>query len=84
VAAGGGTVEFDLSGAIDVPAERARLTKDRVAAQKELDVNAAKLANGEFTRKAPEAVIAKVRSRLAAAKADLARIDAALDALPPA
>jgi valyl-tRNA synthetase len=79
---GGVTVALDLSGAIDVAAERARLGKDRAAAEKERDTNAAKLANPAFTGKAPEDVVAKVRERLAAAEADLARIDAALSALP--
>jgi valyl-tRNA synthetase len=78
------TIEFDLSGAIDVAAERARLLKDRAAAEKEQRANAAKLGNAEFLGKAPEAVVAKVRDRLAAAEADLARIDAALAALPSA
>jgi valyl-tRNA synthetase len=76
------SIEFDLSGAIDVPAERARLLKDRGAAEKERTGNAGKLANAEFLGKAPEAVVAKVRERLAAAEADIARIDAALAALP--
>jgi valyl-tRNA synthetase len=80
---GGVRVELDLSGAIDVPAERARLTKDRVAAEKERGINAGKLGNEAFTAKAPDAVVAKVRERLAAAEAELARIDAALAALPP-
>jgi valyl-tRNA synthetase len=75
-------LQFDLSGAIDVAAERARLTKGRAAAEKERAVNAGKLGNEAFTGKAPGAVIAKVRDRLAAAEAELARIDAALAALP--
>jgi valyl-tRNA synthetase len=76
------TIEFDLSGAIDVAAERARLHKDRAVAEKERTGTAAKLENAEFLDKAPEAVVAKVRERLAAAEADLERIDAALAALP--
>jgi len=76
------TLAFDLSGAIDVGAERARLTKDRAAAVKERDLNSGKLGNPAFTGKAPEAVVAKVRERLAAAEADIERIDAALTALP--
>jgi valyl-tRNA synthetase len=76
------SIAFDLTEAIDVAAERARLGKDRTAAVKERDVNAAKLGNPAFTDKAPEAVVAKVRERLAAAEADLERIDAALAALP--
>jgi valyl-tRNA synthetase len=82
--ANGVRVELDLSAAIDVGAERARLLKDRAAAEKEREVNAGKLGNPAFTGKAPEAVVAKVRDRLAAAEADLERIDAALAALPPA
>jgi valyl-tRNA synthetase len=79
---GGVTVELDLSGTIDVAAERARLQKDLAAAKKELDLNSAKLGNEAFTSKAPDAVITKVRDRLAAAEADIARIQAALAALP--
>ena len=75
-------VEFDLSAAIDVAAERARLAKDRAAAEKERAANAGKLGNDAFVAKAPPAVVANVRDRLAAAEADLARIDAALAALP--
>jgi valyl-tRNA synthetase len=80
--AGAVTVELDLSGAIDVAAERSRLGKDLAAAQKEHAVTSAKLANESFTAKAPDAVIAKVRDRLAAAEADIARVQAALAALP--
>jgi valyl-tRNA synthetase len=79
--AGGVRVELDLSGTIDVAAERARLTKDLAAAQKERDVNTAKLANEAFTAKAPEPVITKVRDRLATAEADLLRIQSALQQL---
>jgi len=75
---GGITVELDTRGSIDVAAERARLEKDRAAAEKEASQCRAKLDNPAFTSKAPEPVVAKVRERLAAAEADLARIDAAL------
>jgi valyl-tRNA synthetase len=75
-------VELDLSGAIDVPAERARLAKDLAAQQKERDVNNGKLLNDNFVSRAPEPVIAKVRDRLAAAEAEIDRINAALSALP--
>jgi valyl-tRNA synthetase len=78
------TIELDLSGTIDVAAERARLAKDRAAAEKELATNTAKLGNEAFLGKAPEAVVGKVRDRLAAAEAEIARIDAALAALPHA
>jgi valyl-tRNA synthetase len=78
------TVELDLSGAIDVKAERARLTKDREAARKEIESAEAKLANAGFLAKAPEPVVAKIRTRLAGAQADLARITTQLEALPAA
>jgi valyl-tRNA synthetase len=80
--AGGVTIELDLSGAIDVAAERARLTKDLAAARKEREANAARLGNEAFTARAPEAVVAKHRARLAAADADIARIEAAVAGLP--
>jgi valyl-tRNA synthetase len=84
---GGVRVELDLSGTIDIAAESARLGKDLAAAQKELATNTAKLANPAFTGKAPEAVIAKVRARVATAQSEIVRIRAALDGLaarPPA
>jgi valyl-tRNA synthetase len=81
---GGVLVEADLSGAIDVAAERARLAKDHAVAQAERNKTAAKLANPAFAEKAPAPVVAMTRDRLAAAESELARIDAALAALPPA
>jgi valyl-tRNA synthetase len=65
-----------------VAAERARLEKDRTAAEKEAAQTRAKLANDAFVSKAPEPVVAKIKDRLATAEADLARINAALSALP--
>jgi valyl-tRNA synthetase len=79
--ADGVTVELDLSGTIDVAAERARLGKDLAVAQKERDVNAAKLGSEGFIARAPEAVVAKHRARLEAARADIARIESALAGL---
>ena len=77
-------IELDLSTAIDVPAERARLGRERATAVKELDQTAAKLGNDAFRAKAPDAVVAKITERNAAARADIERIDAALAALPEA
>ncbi|MER5703934.1 valine--tRNA ligase [Micromonospora sp. NPDC002296] len=76
------SVALDTRGSIDVAAERARLTKDRAAAGKEVAQARAKLDNPAFVGKAPEPVVAKIRDRLATAEADLIRIDAALEALP--
>ncbi len=76
--AGGITVALDTRGSIDVAAERARLTKDRAAADKEISQAQAKLGNDGFLAKAPAEVVAKLRDRLATAQADLVRIDEAL------
>jgi len=78
------TVAIDTRGSIDVAAERARLAKDRAAAQKEAAQCRAKLDNPAFIGKAPEEVVVKIRDRLVAAEADLTRIDAAIAALPGA
>jgi valyl-tRNA synthetase len=61
---------------------RARLRKDQAAAEKEAAGCRAKLGNDAFLAKAPDQVVAKVKERLAAAEADLARIRSALEALP--
>jgi valyl-tRNA synthetase len=76
--AGGITVSLDTRGSIDVAAERARLTKDRAAAEKEIAQATGKLGNEGFLAKAPAEVVAKLRDRLAVAEADVARIDDAL------
>ncbi|GAA2518859.1 valine--tRNA ligase [Winogradskya humida] len=81
---GGITVDLDTRGTIDVAAERARLDKDRAAAEKELAQCRGKLGNESFVSKAPEQVVAKIKDRLATAEADLTRIAAALEALPTA
>ena len=78
----GALVALDLSGTIDVAAERKRLTKDLTAAEKEKADTTRKLGNEAFLAKAPEPVVAKIRARLATAEADIARITAQLAALP--
>ncbi|WP_250009082.1 valine--tRNA ligase [Actinoplanes sp. M2I2] len=75
------TVDLDTRGTIDVAAERARLEKDRAAAEKEAAQCRAKLGNESFIGKAPEQVVAKIKGRLETAEADLTRIAAALEAL---
>ncbi len=82
LSSGAVSVELDLSGAIDVAAERRRLDKDRAAATKELQAADRKLGNEQFLAKAPEKVVAGIRARRVAAEADVARIDAQLAALP--
>lgn len=80
----GATVALDLSGTIDVDAERKRLTKDLGAAEKEKQQAEAKLGNEAFLAKAPDNVVDKIKGRLAKAEADIARIQAQLAALPAA
>jgi valyl-tRNA synthetase len=80
----GATVALDLSGTIDVAAERKRLTKDLGLAEKEKAQAVGKLGNDAFLAKAPEPVVEKIRTRLAAAEADIARIAGQLAALPEA
>ncbi|WP_067512383.1 valine--tRNA ligase [Nocardia puris] len=72
------TVELDTSGAIDLDAERRRLEKDLAAAEKELTGTEGKLGNEAFLAKAPEPVVAKIRTRRDVAAAEVERIRARL------
>ncbi|SBU88452.1 valyl-tRNA synthetase [Streptomyces sp. DpondAA-D4] len=78
----GATVALDLSGTIDVAAERKRLTKDLEAAGKEKAQATGKLGNEAFLAKAPDNVVDKIRGRLAKAESDIERITAQLAKLP--
>lgn len=80
----GATVALDLSGTIDVAAERKRLTKDLDAARSEVAQANGKLGNEAFVAKAPDHVVEKIRGRLTKAEADIARIQGQLDGLPAA
>ena len=75
-------VEFDLTGAIDVVAERARLTKDLATAEKDRATAKVKLENEGFMAKAPIEVVQEIRERLAQTTADIESIAAQLAALP--
>ena len=77
-------VEFDLTGAIDVVAERARLTKDLATAEKDRATAKVKLENEGFMAKAPIEVVQEIRERLAQTTADIESITAQLAALPKA
>jgi valyl-tRNA synthetase len=74
-------VELDLAGVIDLAAERRRVEKDLAAARAEADQTARKLANADFTAKAPPAVVDKTRQRLESAQSDIARLEQRLTAL---
>jgi valyl-tRNA synthetase len=81
LAAEGIAVELDVAGAVDVAAERRRLEKDLASARSEAEQATRKLANGDFTAKAPAEVVARTRQRLDAAQADIARLEQRLAAL---
>jgi valyl-tRNA synthetase len=82
VQAEGVTVRLDTAAAIDIGAERRRLEKDLAAARADLAQAERKLANPSFVERAPEAVVAKNRDRLATAQADIERLEQRLAALP--
>ena len=75
-------IEFDLTGAVDLVAERARLTKDLQTAQKDRDTAKVKLENDGFMAKAPMEVVTEIRERLAQTTSDIERITALLEKLP--
>jgi valyl-tRNA synthetase len=75
---GEATVMLPLAGVIDLAAERARLAKERGKAEGEARKVEAKLGNADFIARAPEEVVEENRERLEAAKAEIARLDAAL------
>jgi valyl-tRNA synthetase len=74
-------VEIDVSGSIDLDAERRRTEKDLAAARNELAQAAAKLDNEQFLAKAPDAVVTRIRERRTSAEAEIARLEARLAAL---
>ena len=74
-------IELDLTGSIDVVAERARLEKDLTAAKKDLQTAEVKLGNAGFMAKAPADVVVEIKERLAKTSSDIERITAALVAL---
>ena len=61
----GAAVYLPLAGLIDVDKETARLTKERDNLEKEIGRLTGKLANAGFTSKAPAAVVAAEREKLA-------------------
>ena len=74
-------VDIDLSGTIDVAAERTRLEKDLAAVVKEIEDSSARLGNSDFVGKAPAAVVEKIQKRLVDAVADRERIQDQLSRL---
>ena len=75
-------IDFDLTGAIDLVAERARLSKDLQIAQKDRDTAKVKLDNAGFMAKAPAEVVTEIKTRLAQTTADIDLLTALLEKLP--
>jgi valyl-tRNA synthetase len=84
VQAEGVTVQLDTAATIDVAAERRRLEKDLAAARTDVEAAERKLGTPSFVERAPAAVVAKNRDRLATARAEIDRLTGRLAALPPA
>jgi valyl-tRNA synthetase len=75
------TVVLPLEGLIDLAAERTRLGRERDKLAADAKKTEAKLSNADFVRRAPEEVVAENRERLAAARSEMARLQAALERL---
>jgi len=75
---GGVTIAFPLEGAIDLDAERARLSKAIAAAAKDRDGLAARLAKPAFAERAKPEAVAKAREDHDARAAEAERLEAAL------
>ena len=74
-------IEFDLTGAVDLVAERARLNKDLQTAKKDRDTAKVKLENEGFMAKAPLEVVSEIRARLTQTNADITRLTQLLEKL---
>ncbi len=72
------TVILPLAGLIDIGVEQTRLRKERDKVAGEAKKIAQKLDNADFVKRAPEDVVEENRERLAAAQAEIARLEAAL------
>jgi len=72
------TLLLPLTGLIDVAAERARLAREAGRAEDEAAKVSRKLENADFVARAPADVVAENRARAATARAEAARLRAAL------
>jgi valyl-tRNA synthetase len=75
------TFVLPLQGVIDLDAERARLTKAIVAAEKERDALAGRLGNASFVERAKPEAVEKARADHADKAAEAERLQAALGRL---
>jgi valyl-tRNA synthetase len=81
IVVGGVTIAFPLEGAIDLDAERARLSKAVAAAEKERDSLAARLANPAFAERAKPEAVEKARADHEAKSAEADRLRVARERL---
>jgi len=72
------TLMLPLADVIDFAAERARLAKERIRVEGEVQKVEAKLGSEAFISRAPVEIVEENRERLAAWQAEIARLDAAL------
>ncbi len=77
----GANVYMPMGELIDFEKERARLEKEKGKVQKDLDFINKKLGNPGFLAKAPEAVVAQEREKVAKLEELMAKLDASLAAL---
>ncbi len=76
------TIAMPLEGLIDLNAERARTLKEIAKVEIEIKKIDSKLANKNFTDRAPEAVVNEQHTRHTAFTAELEKLKSALDNLP--
>ena len=76
-----GTLYLPLAGLIDVEAEKARLTKELVKNQAEIEKVEQKLNNPAFAQKVPPAVLDEHKQRLIDWQSKRAQLQSALDSL---
>jgi valyl-tRNA synthetase len=79
-----GTTKLMLKVEIDVAAERERLSKEIARVQGEIAKAEGKLSSESFVARAPAAVVAQERERVANFSATLAKMQEQLAKLPPA
>jgi valyl-tRNA synthetase len=77
----GATYVLPLAGAIDVDAEKTRLTKALEASQKEAKSLSGRLGNPNFVEKAKPEAVEKARADLAEKEAEAARLQEAIERL---
>jgi valyl-tRNA synthetase len=74
-------VLMPLGGLIDVPTERARISKEIGKCEKEIAALDKKLGNQDFLSRAPEEVVAEIRQRLSDEKNRMTLLKDAIDTL---